>query len=308
MNSSYHVPVLSAEVIDFIISDKSGTYVDCTLGGGGHSKLILDKLSNTAALIGIDQDKDAIHTAGELLSEFDNVKLVQDNFKNLKTVLGNLEIDKVDGILLDLGVSSYQIDSEDRGFSYNVDTDLDMRMNQNDKLTAADILNGYSREDLTRIFFEFGEERKSRVIANLIVKEREREVFNSTSQLKKIIEKIVNPKYKIKSYSRIFQALRIEVNKELESLKIVLDDSLNVLKKGGRLVVISYHSLEDRIAKRFLKYWENPCTCPDELPICGCGKTPQIKILTRKAVKASVTEVAKNSRSRSAVLRVGEKI
>ena len=308
MNSSYHVPVLSAEVIDFIISDKSGTYVDCTLGGGGHSKLILDKLSNTAALIGIDQDKDAIHTAGELFSEFDNVKLVQDNFKNLKTVLGNLEIDKVDGILLDLGVSSYQIDSEDRGFSYNVDTDLDMRMNQNDKLTAADILNGYSREDLTRIFFEFGEERKSRVIANLIVKEREREVFNSTSQLKKIIEKIVNPKYKIKSYSRIFQALRIEVNKELESLKIVLDDSLNVLKKGGRLVVISYHSLEDRIAKRFLKYWENPCTCPNELPICGCGKIPQIKILTRKAVKANVAEVAKNSRARSAVLRVGEKI
>jgi len=226
----------------------------------------------------------------------------------LKTILSNLKVKEVDGILLDLGVSSYQIDTKSRGFSYSVEADLDMRMNRNDGLTAAEILNEYSKEDLTKIFFEYGEERKSRVIANLIVKEREKERISSTAQLKRIIEKVVNPKYKIKSFSRIFQALRIEVNKELESLKQVLNDSLHFLKKGGRLVVISYHSLEDRITKRFLKHWENPCTCPVELPVCSCGEKPQIKILTKKAIKASPEEVSKNKRSRSAVLRVGEKL
>jgi len=308
MNSSYHVPVLSSEVIQYIISDKSGTYVDCTLGGGGHSKLILKNLSSKANLIGIDQDEDAINSAREILSDFKNIQLVQDNFKNLKNILMTLNIKEVHGILLDLGVSSYQIDTGSRGFSYSVDANLDMRMNQGEGLAAAEILNEYSKEDLTKIFFEYGEERKSRVIANLIVKEREKELFISTSQLKKIIEKVVNPKYKIKSFSRIFQALRIEVNKELESLKQVLDDSLHFLKKGGRLVIISYHSLEDRITKKFLKQWENPCTCPVELPVCGCREKPQIKILTRKAIKASPEEISKNSRARSAVLRVGEKI
>jgi 16S rRNA (cytosine1402-N4)-methyltransferase len=308
MNSSYHVPVLSSEVIDYIISDKSGIYVDCTLGGGGHSNLILNKLSTDAMLIGIDQDEDAIQTARKTLAEFKNIQLVQDNFKNISKILENLKVDEIDGLLLDLGVSSYQIDSKDRGFSYNVDTALDMRMNQNDTLTAADILNEYSREDLANIFFTYGEERKSRVIANLILREREKELFKSTYQLIKIIEKVVHPKFKIKSFSRIFQALRIEVNKELESLKLVLDDSLNSLKKGGRLAVISYHSLEDRIVKRFFKFWDNPCTCPKELPICGCGKIAQIKIITRKAIKATSSEVAINSRARSAVLRVGEKL
>ena len=306
MNSSYHVPVLSAEVIDYIISDKSGIYIDGTLGGGGHSKLLLDKLSHEAKLIGIDQDEDAILTARKTLARFENVQLVQDNFKNLSQILANLKIGEIDGLLLDLGVSSYQIDSDRRGFSYNVDTVLDMRMNQNDPLTAANILNEYGKEELTKIFFDYGEERKSRVIANLIVKERE--IFKSTVQLIKIIEKVVHPKYKIKSLSRIFQALRIEVNKELESLKLVLDDSLSLLKSGGRLAVISYHSLEDRITKRFFKYWENPCTCPKELPVCSCGKTAKLKIITKKAIKATSTEIAKNNRARSAVLRVGEKI
>jgi len=308
MDSSYHVPVLSSEVIHYIVSDKSGTYVDCTLGGGGHSKLILENLSNSATLIGIDQDEDAINKAREILSDFKNIQLVQDNFKNLKDILTSLKLEEVDGIFLDLGVSSYQIDTSSRGFSYSVDADLDMRMNQNEGLTAAEILNEYSKEDLTKIFFEYGEERKSRVIANLIVKEREVELFSSTLQLKRIIEKVVHPKYKIKSFSRIFQALRIEVNNELESLRQVLADSLHVLKKGGRLAIISYHSLEDRIAKRFLKHWENPCTCPEELPICICGKNPQIKIVTRKAIKANKEEVSKNTRARSAVLRVGEKL
>jgi len=308
MNSSYHVPVLSAEVIEYIISDKSGTYVDCTLGGGGHSELILNELTGNAKYIGIDQDKDAILNAKKKLSRFEKVQLVQDNFKNLTQILMDIKIDKIDGVLLDLGVSSYQIDSELRGFSYNVDTELDMRMNQNAILTAADILNEYSKEELTKIFFNYGEEKKSKLIANLIIKEREKELFKSTYQLRKIIEKVVNPKYKIKSLSRIFQALRIEVNKELESLNMVLSDSLKLLNKGGRLVVISYHSLEDRIVKRFLKYWENPCTCPKELPVCGCGKTPEIKILTKKVIKASSAEKIKNSRARSALLRVGEKL
>ena len=308
MNSSFHVPVLSAEVIQFIISDKSGTYVDCTLGGGGHSELIFNKLSGNAKLIGIDQDKDAIVNARKKLSRFKQVQLVQDNFKNLKKILLDLKIDKIDGLLLDLGVSSFQIDSEQRGFSYNVDAKLDMRMNQNDSLTAADILNEYSKEELTKIFFDYGEEKKSKSITNLIIKKREKELFESTFQLRQIIEKVVNPKYRIKSLSRIFQALRIEVNQELENLKLVLEDSLNFLSKGGRLVVISYHSLEDRIAKRFLKYWENPCICPKELPVCGCGKIPEIKILTKKGIKASSDEVSVNSRARSAMLRVGEKL
>lgn len=308
MNSSFHVPVLSAEVIEYIISDKSGTYVDCTLGGGGHSELILNKLSGNAKYIGIDQDKDAIFNARKRLSKFEQVQLVQDNFKNLSQILLELKIDKIDGLLLDLGVSSFQIDSEKRGFSYNVDTELDMRMNQNDTQTAADILNEYSKEELTNIFFKYGEEKKSKLIVNLIIKERGKELFKSTFQLRKIIEKVVNPKYRIKSLSRIFQALRIEVNNELGSLNLVLDDSLKRLKKGGRLVVISYHSLEDRMVKRFLKYWENPCTCPKELPVCGCGKTADIKILTKKAIKASSAEVNENRRARSALLRVGEKL
>jgi len=308
MNSSYHVPVLSAEVIEYFISNKSGTYVDCTLGGGGHSELILNKLEENAKYIGIDQDSDAIQNAKKKLSRFNQVQFVQNNFKNLNEILMNFKVDKIDGLLLDLGVSSYQIDSEGRGFSYNVDTELDMRMNQNDTLTAANILNEYSKEELTNIFFKYGEEKKSKAIASLIIKERENELINSTFQLKKIIEKVVNPRYKIKSFSRIFQALRIEVNNELGSLKLVLDDSLKYLKKGGRLVVISYHSLEDRIVKQFLKYWENPCTCPEELPICSCGRKPEIKILTKKAIKSSAAEIAKNNRARSAVLRVGEKL
>lgn len=308
MDSSYHVPVLSNEVSNYIITDKSGTYIDCTLGGGGHSKLILEKLLKSATLIGIDQDKDAIDTARKTLSDFDNVILVHENFKFLKNILNDIKIKNADGILLDLGVSSFQIDSQDRGFSYSKDAELDMRMNQNAGLTAADILNTYDRENLTRIFFEYGEEKKSRIIARLIIEERENKKFSSTSQLINIIEKVVNPKYKIKSFARIFQALRIEVNNELESLRLVLDYSLEILKKGGRLVVISYHSLEDRITKRFLQYWKNPCTCPPELPVCNCGKKPQIKILTRKPIKAGSDEISKNSRARSALLRVGEKI
>jgi 16S rRNA (cytosine1402-N4)-methyltransferase len=308
MSSSYHVPVLSEEVMQYIISDKSGIYVDCTLGGGGHSELILNELSEKAKYIGIDQDREAIQNAKKKLSRFKHIQLIQNNFKNLSQILLNLKIEKIDGLLLDLGVSSYQIDSEIRGFSYNTDTGLDMRMNQNDALTAADILNEYNKEELVKIFFDYGEEKKSKLIAGLIIKEREKELFNSTFQLKKIIEKVVNPKYKIKSFSRIFQALRIEVNNELDNLKLVLEDSLKVLKKGGRLVVISYHSLEDRIVKRFLKYWEKPCTCPEELPVCICGKIPEIRILTKKALRASSIEVTKNSRARSALLRVGEKL
>lgn len=308
MNSSFHVPVLSEEVLNFIISNKTGIYIDCTLGGGGHSKLILEKLSKSGRLIGIDQDMDAIKRAKKILDEFENVFFIHDNFKNLKTILRKLEFDNADGILLDLGVSSYQIDCPNRGFSYNVDTDLDMRMDQTGSVKAMDILNSYSREELARILFEYGQERKSRVIANLIVKEREKELFTSSAHLRKIIEDVVNPKYKIKSFSRIFQAIRIEVNKELENLKIVLQDSLDLLKTGGRLVVISYHSLEDRITKRFMKYWENPCDCPAELPVCQCGNLPRLKILTRKAIRAQKEEILNNNRARSAVLRAGEKI
>lgn len=308
MSSSYHVPVLSLEVIKYFISDKSGTYVDCTLGGGSHSELILNQLNKDAKYIGIDQDKDAIQESKKKLTGYKQVKLIQNNFSNLSDILKNLGIKKINGLLLDLGVSSFQIDEKDRGFSYSQDTALDMRMNQSNNITASDILNDYSKDELTNIFYKYGEERNSKIIAGLIVKEREKEKITSTIQLKNIIEKVVYTKYKIKSFSRIFQALRIEVNNELENLQIVLNDSINLLKTGGRIVVISYHSLEDRIVKRFLKYWENPCTCPDELPVCSCGNVPQLKIITKKAIRASMNEVKINSRARSALLRVGEKI
>ncbi len=308
MNSSFHVPVMPEQVVEYMITNASGIYVDCTLGGGGHAAFLLKHLNNDARYLGIDQDEEALNFAKSSLSQFDQITFIQNNFKNLNDILNSLEIRSVNGILLDLGVSSFQIDSANRGFTYLKDTQLDMRMNQQDSLTAEDVVNNYSEEKLCDVFRSYGEERKSKLIANLIIKEREKQRIRTTAQIKEIIGKVVHPKFRIKSFSRIFQALRIEVNQELQNLKSVLQQSFGSLTKGGRLMVLSYHSLEDRIVKQFLKQKENPCTCPPEFPVCICGNVPEVKILTKKAIRASAAEISKNSRARSALLRVGEKL
>lgn len=308
MKSGFHVPVLPEQIMEYMITDASGIYIDCTLGGGGHARYILNKLNSDARYFGIDQDKNALDYAKSNLSNFTQVYFIHDNFKNLNEIFIKNNLKFADGILLDLGVSSFQIDSNERGFSYMADTLLDMRMDQNTSITAQDIINDYSEKNLIEIFKKYGEERKAKIIAGLIIQERKKKRIESTEHLKNIIERVVHPKFKIKSFARIFQALRIEVNQELQNLNSVLHQAFNLLSVKGRLLVISYHSLEDRMVKQFFKQKANPCICPEELPVCACGNVPEINILTKKAVKAKAEEIANNNRARSALLRVGEKI
>jgi 16S rRNA (cytosine1402-N4)-methyltransferase len=282
--------------------------LDGTLGGGGHAEEILNKLNKNARYIGIDQDREAIQHTKKRLNRFNNVIYHQGNFADLDLVLDQLEIKMIDGILLDLGVSSYQIDTDDRGFSYMKDTDLDMRMDRGGAQTARDLLNSLEEKELSNIFFTYGEERKARQIARALVKYRKEQEITQSDQLRNIIDRVVHPRFKIKSYARIFQALRIAVNRELDALEEALEKTIPVLRLGGRCLVISYHSLEDRIVKNFFRKKANPCTCPPEFPKCVCGLEPEMKILTLKALKASEQEINQNPRARSAVMRVGEKI
>jgi 16S rRNA (cytosine1402-N4)-methyltransferase len=305
---SYHLPVLLSEVSNYLITNPEGIYLDGTLGGGGHAEYIINKIKDSAQYIGIDQDKEAIEYSKARLKKFSNFFSFHYNFSELDLVLTQLKLNVIDGILLDLGVSSYQIDNENRGFSYMKDADLDMRMDRDSGQTAAELLNLADEKELSSIFFYYGEERKSRKIAREIVRYRKKESIQRSDQLKSIISRVVDPRFKIKSYARIFQALRIAINKELEKLEETLEKSLPYLKQGGRILVISYHSLEDRIVKNFFRKKANPCTCPSELPQCVCGLKPEIKILTPKVVKASKKEINENPRARSALLRVGEKI
>jgi len=305
---SYHLPVLLSEVSNYLITNPEGIYLDGTLGGGGHAEVILEKVNKNAQYIGIDQDREAIQHAKQRLEKFKNVIYDQSNFADLDIVLNRLKIDKIDGILLDLGVSSHQIDSDDRGFSYMKDTDLDMRMDRDRSQKAGDLLNTLDERELSTIFFSFGEERRARQIAREVVKYRKQQQISRSGQLRSIIDRVVHPRFKIKSYARIFQALRISVNRELDSLEDVLNKTIPFLHLGGRCLVISYHSLEDRIVKKFFRNKANPCTCPPEFPRCICGLQPEIKILSSKAIKASEQETKKNPRARSALLRVGEKI
>jgi 16S rRNA (cytosine1402-N4)-methyltransferase len=305
---SYHLSVLPSEVLTYLITNPEGIYLDGTLGGGGHAELITSKLGKKAKYIGIDQDKEAIEYSKNRLKKHKNITYAQSNFAEFDLVLEQLNIALVDGILLDLGVSSYQIDTPERGFSYMQDTILDMRMNRAVSETAADLLNRLSEKELSTLFFRFGEEHKSRRIAREVIKYRNNQPIKSSEQLKQIIDRSVYPRFRIKSYARIFQALRIAVNNELEKLEETLEKTVPVVNKGGRILIISYHSLEDRIVKNFFRKMANPCTCPPELPQCICGLKPSIKILTRKAIKATQVEIDKNPRARSASLRVGEKI
>jgi 16S rRNA (cytosine1402-N4)-methyltransferase len=304
----YHLPVLLSEVSNYLITNPEGIYLDGTLGGGGHAEHILKKLDNNAQYIGIDQDKEAIEYSRIRLKKFKNFFCFHYNFSDLDLVLTQLNLNVIDGILLDLGISSYQIDNENRGFSYMKDADLDMRMDRDSSQTAAELLNLLDEKELSTIFFYYGEERKSRKIAREIIKYRKNEPIQRSDQLKSIINRTVHPRFRIKSYARIFQALRIAVNKELEKLEETLEKSLLYLNQGGRILIISYHSLEDRIVKNFFRKKANPCTCPPELPQCVCGLKPEIKIVTPKVIKSSQKEINENPRARSALLRVGAKI
>ena len=308
MNQIYHEPVLSMEVLHFLITDVTGVYFDGTVGGGGHAESILAKLDQKAKYIAVDLDPDALSYTKNRLKKYQNVIYRNANFRELASILAQLNISEIDGLFLDLGVSSHQVDTAKRGFSYMHDSILDMRMNSYGKVNARDILNEASEDELKYIFFHFGQEKKSRAIARQIIKLRQRDMIQTSRQLKAAIDAVIRSRFVIKSYARIFQALRIAVNHELENLKEILMNSTHYIKRGGRLVILSYHSLEDRIVKNFLKEKANPCTCPPELPECICGLKPEIKILTRRAVRATQEEIQRNVRSRSALLRVGERL
>lgn len=305
---SYHQPVLLSEVITNLVTNPEGIYLDGTLGGGGHAESIIQTLDKNGRYIGLDRDAEAIRFARDRLRRFKNISIDQKNFVDFDSVLTEMNIEFIDGILLDLGLSSYQIDTAERGFSYMENTTLDMRMDQGHAITAGELLNTLEENELSTIFYTYGEERKSRQIARQVVRYRMKEKIERSNQLKYIIDRVIHPRHAIKTYARIFQSLRIAVNQELDSLERTLEKSINTIRPGGRWVIISYHSLEDRIVKNFFKSKANPCTCPEELPTCICNKTPEIKVLTTKVILASEDEIKINPRARSARLRVGEKI
>lgn len=306
-----HIPVLKEQCIECLDIKKDGVYVDGTLGGAGHSLCILETLENTGWLVGIDRDQDALSAAKERLKKFKNVTYINDNHENIFNILSDLEIDYVDGILLDLGVSSYQLDEASRGFSYMSDASLDMRMNRQDEVTAYDVVNTYSEERLANIFFEYGEEKYSKKIAKKLAEQRKIKPIETTFELVEIIKSSM-PSFALNEKQhpakRVFQALRIEVNGELINLEKAIKDAVKCLKPGGRMLVITFHSLEDRIVKRTFEELEGKCTCPKELPKCVCNKVCFGKVVTKKPIVATEEELEINPRSRSAKLRVFERI
>ena len=307
-----HVPIMLNECIDNLNINPDGVYVDATLGGAGHSSEIAKKLSSKGTLIGIDKDATAIKVSGERLSKYDcNVILVNDDYKNLLNILKENNIDKIDGLLADLGVSSYQLDEVERGFSYSKDAPLDMRMNQNQSLTAKEVVNNYSENDLIKILYEYGEENFAKNIVRNILKAREEKPITTTGELVKIIEKSFPTKLLYKGGSvckKTFQAIRIEVNSELENLKSVLNDMIDCLKPNGRLCIITFHSLEDRLVKNCFTENSTGCICPKSFPICVCNHKPKVKLINKKPIIPSEKEQEVNSRSTSSKLRVAEKI
>ena len=307
-----HYSVLRDETIENLNIRPDGIYVDGTLGGAGHSYEIAKRLSDKGRLIGIDQDADAIKAAGERLAEFgDRVTIVRSNYSDMKNVLHSLGIEKVDGIMLDLGVSSFQLDTPKRGFTYrSEDAPLDMRMDDSQSQTAKDIVNGYSESDLYRIIRDYGEDKFAKNIAKHIVMAKEEGPIETTGQLAEIIRQSIPMKFQKMSghpAKRTFQAIRIELNQELEVLKNSLDDMIELLNDEGRICIITFHSLEDRIVKTIFKRNENPCTCPSNFPVCVCGKKSKGKVITRKPFLPSEEDLEDNTRSKSAKLRVFEK-
>ena len=306
-----HVSVLLNECIENLNIKPDGIYVDGTMGGAGHSLEIVKKLSEKGMLIGIDRDEEALAVAKERLKDFSNVKYVHDNHDNIDEIIKNLNIKGVDGILLDLGVSSYQIDEKTRGFTYINDGPLDMRMDKSQELTAEYIVNNYKEQELARIIFEYGEEKFSRKIARNICEYRKNKKIETTGELVKIIEKSIPGKFREKNShpaKRTFQAIRIEVNNEIEPLYNTIKNSITALDSKGGLCVITFHSLEDRMVKKAYIDAEGKCTCPKDLPYCVCGNVSLGKIITKKPILPTEKEMQENSRSRSAKLRVFEKI
>ncbi len=306
-----HRSVLLNECIENLNIKENGIYVDGTLGGGGHSYYILKKLNNTGMLIGIDRDMDAINAASEKLKEFKNFKAIHDNHANIINILNELKIYHVDGILLDLGVSSYQLDEADRGFSYMHDAKLDMRMNREDKLSAYEVVNGYDEDKLYRIFLNYGEERYSKQIAKKICQAREQKKIETTFELVDIIKSAMPARAlneKQHPAKRVFQAIRIEVNQELEKLKQAVMDSILSLNDGGRLAIITFHSLEDKIVKHAYEEMEGRCTCPKDFPVCVCNYKSYGRIVNKKPIVSTEEELKENPRARSAKLRVFERI
>jgi len=304
-----HYSVLLDETIEYLNIRPDGIYVDGTLGGGGHAFHVCKRL-DTGRFFGIDQDDAAIAAAGERLSVYgDKVCIIRNNYRNMKAALLEQGVTGVDGIVLDLGVSSYQLDTEERGFSYRFDAELDMRMDRRQSLTAKDIVNGYSEMDLFRIIRDYGEDNFAKNIAKHIVKARQLKPIETTGELNEIIKAAIPAKMRQNGHpsKRTYQAIRIECNRELEVLREALDDLVELLNPGGRLCIITFHSLEDRIVKTAFKNKENPCTCPSEFPVCVCGKKPEGMVVTKKPILPSEQELEVNSRSKSAKLRVFEK-
>ena len=307
----HHVSVLLNECIEYLNIKKDGIYIDGTMGGGGHSLAICQKLT-TGRLIAIDQDLNAHTAAKQILKDhLKKITFVHDNFENIKTILQNLNIAKVDGVLLDIGVSSHQLDESERGFSYQKDAPLDMRMDNTNDFSAYDVVNTYNEQQLYTIIWEYGEERWAKRIAKFIVEQRQLKPIQTTTELVECIKKAI-PKGARKDgphpAKRTFQAIRIEVNRELDVLQKAFTDTAEVLNTGGRFCIITFHSLEDRIVKNAFRLQENPCICPKEFPVCVCGKKQIAKVITRKPILPSEQELEQNHRSRSAKLRVLERI
>lgn len=304
-----HYSVMLAETIEELNIRPDGIYVDGTLGGGGHAFEVCKRLEN-GHFYGIDQDDAAIKAAGERLAPFgDKVTIIRNNYCNAKAALSELGVDKVDGIVLDLGVSSYQLDTEDRGFSYRFDAPLDMRMDRRQTLTARDIVNGYSETELFHIIKDYGEDQFAKNIAKHIVKARADKPIETTFELNEVIKTAIPAKMRKNGHpsKQTFQAIRIECNKELEVLRDSLDSFIDMLNPGGRICIITFHSLEDRIVKAAFRKNENPCTCPPEFPVCVCGKVSKGKVITKKPILPTEKELEENSRSKSAKLRVFER-
>lgn len=306
-----HTSVLLEETIEGLNIKPDGVYVDGTLGGGGHSYHIAAGLTKGGRLIGIDQDEAAIQAAGERLAPFaERVTIVRSNYRNTPEVLKELGIDKIDGMMLDLGVSSYQLDTEERGFSYRFDTKLDMRMDTRQTLTAREIVNGYEEMELYRVIRDYGEDKFAKNIAKHIVRARQEKMIETTGELNEIIRAAIPAKMRAEGghpSKRTFQAIRIECNRELEVLKESLEELIEILKPGGRLCIITFHSLEDRIVKTAFRQAENPCICPPGFPVCACGRESKGKVITGKPILPSEAELLENSRSKSAKLRIFER-
>ncbi len=308
-SSLFHQPVMPEEVRFYLITRRDGTYLDMTCGGGGHLKILSESLSRKAVLIGFDRDKEAVLFARKNLKGIPQVtQIINSRFSEIDRVARDIKLGKIDGIFFDLGVSSHQIDSSQRGFSFMQDGPLDMRMNLSDSLTAETVINDYSAEKLIEIFRRYGEEKRARRIVSAIERQRQKERIDTTKKLQTVLKSVVSGRDLNSTLARLFQAIRIEVNGELDELTKALPRAFDLLASGGRFVCLSYHSLEDRIVKRFLRERAKGCICPDNFPVCMCGRKPDAEILTRRVIRPNKKEVAANSRARSARLRAAQKL